>query len=183
MAYIAIHNHKMHIWIICCGWMTSKYLTFCLNFYGVFCILLTSVSISSNFSLIFWSRRPIMLFKRFGGAADQRSRRRSGGKGAGASEILISGRFSMSSSSSWSLSSLSLSSYLRMIYDVILVSSYFVVKIKWRQRQQVKRKRPFHRSWGLQSVFWRSFSQLAIQQGDHFVFWGVEKENDNLHNH
>ena len=62
------------------------------------------------------------------------------------------------------------------------VSSYFVVKIKWRQRQQVKRKRPFHRSWGLQSVLWRSFSQLAIQQGDHFVFWGVEKENDNLHN-
>ena len=82
-----------YILIICCGWMTSKYPTFCLNFYGVFCILLTSVSISSNFSLIFWSRRPIMLFKRFGGAADQRSRRRSGGKGEGASEILISGRF------------------------------------------------------------------------------------------
>ena len=55
--------------------------------------------------------------------------------------------------------------------------------MKWRQWQQVKGKRPFHRSWWLQSVLRRSFSQLAVQQGDNVIFWGVEKENDNIHNH
>ena len=63
------------------------------------------------------------------------------------------------------------------------VSSYFVVKMKWRQWQQVKGKRPFHRNWGLQSVLRRSFSLLAVQQGDNVFFWGLEKENDNIHNH